>query len=130
MKSINRCLLIDDNELDQTLYRRIFRRSGMVGEIISFTMAEEALEYLSDPETPQIDAIFLDINMPRMNGFEFLEAAQPLLRERFKAVVIVMLTTSLAPEDLDRAENFGVVNDYFHKPLSIEHLERVASYLP
>ena len=123
---IKRLVLIDDADIDQRLYRRMIERSGLVEEITSFYYADEALEYLRSNRSDKIDLIFLDINMPRMNGFEFLEAANAELGDAFAHVVIVMLTTSLNPADRDRAESFEVVRDFVNKPLTIDHLRHSA----
>jgi CheY-like chemotaxis protein len=70
--------------------------------------------------------IFLDINMPRMNGFEFLEAATERLGPEFAKIVVVMLTTSLIEKDRERAATFPVVRRFINKPLTVEHLQDVA----
>ena len=126
---IKTALLIDDEEVDQYLYRRIMDRSGLVEDVISYRYADEALAFLREPDRPTIDVIFLDINMPRMDGFEFLEALTKELDPATETVVIVMLTTSLNPEDEARARAFDVVKDYINKPLEIEHLKQVVELL-
>ena len=128
-EKIKRLLLIDDADIDQRLYRRMLERSQMVEEIESFYYADEALEYLKSSRSVEIDVIFLDINMPRMNGFEFLEAAIDELGEAFTHVVIVMLTTSLDPADRARAEQFSVVRDFINKPLTVDDVKRAAQLL-
>ncbi|UWR24110.1 response regulator [Sulfitobacter sp. S190] len=122
-------MLVDDERIDQMMYRRILERSGMTESIVGFTYAEQALEYLLDPDSPAVDLILLDINMPRMTGFEFLEAACERLGERFSASVVIMLTTSLNPKDQARAASFDVVRAYVNKPLEKDNLELAASVL-
>lgn len=119
-------MLIDDESFDQSLYRRLIARTGLVGEVMSFTYADEALAYLSAPDSRRADVIFLDINMPRMNGFEFLEAATEQLGPEFAKIVVVMLTTSLIEKDRERAAAFPVVRCFINKPLTVEHLQEVA----
>jgi CheY-like chemotaxis protein len=126
---IGSIMLIDDNEIDQRLCKRLIDRSGFVGEFIGFLSAEEALEYLRDSDLPAVDAILLDVNMPRMDGFEFLEAATHELGDRFAKIVIMMLTTSLDPRDQERARRLSVVNEFCHKPLEMKYLEKLADNL-
>lgn len=124
-QKIKLALLIDDESVDQYLYQRIIERSGLVEKTVSFMAADQALEHLRSNPEEEVDAIFLDINMPRMNGFEFLERATAELGERFAKVCIVMLTTSLNPEDETHARSFAVVRDFINKPLTVEDVRRV-----
>ena len=111
------------------LCRRLVKRSGLVDNVIGFLSAEDALEYLRSQTLPAADAILLDINMPKMDGFEFLDAATRELGARFARIVIMMLTTSLNPYDQERARQYSVVKDYCNKPLLLEYLERLADEL-
>lgn len=123
-------LLIDDERVDQMIYRRVLKKSGLVDNITGFEYADEALAHLRQPDCPTYDVIFLDINMPRMNGFEFLDAA--FADERAKSyarAVIVMLTTSIEKRDKERAAQYAVVKDFINKPLTVEHVQRVAEIL-
>lgn len=61
-----------------------------------------------------------------MNGFEFLEAAISEIGEDFVEGVVIMLTTSLAPKDRDRAESFGIVKDFIAKPLTLDIAQEIA----
>ena len=127
---IKLALLIDDEEIDQRQYRRVMDKSGLVGEVMTFTYADQALEFMRENPDLNIDVIFLDINMPRMNGFEFLAEAVDKLGKGFAKIVVAMLTTSLNPDDQIRAKGFEVVRDYINKPLSVEDVARVAALLP
>lgn len=126
LQKINTLMIIDDNELDHFLYKRIINRSKRVDNVISFTYADEALEFLKRKDREHIDVIFLDINMPRMNGFEFLAAATEQLGDSFANAVIVMLTTSMATQDQERANEFDIVKAYVNKPLTEADVDLIA----
>lgn len=126
---IGTLMIIDDNAVDQKLCRRLVNRSGLVDNVLGFLSAEEALDYLRNQTLPAADAILLDINMPKMDGFEFLDTATRELGARFTRVVIMMLTTSLNPYDQERARRYPVVTDYCNKPLLLDYLERLAERL-
>ena len=120
--------LIDDNEIDLRHYSRVIALSGLVERVMTFTFADEALAHLKANPDLEVDLIFLDINLPRMNGFEFLEAAIRDLGAGFTKVVVAMLTTSLNPEDREQAARFDVVKDFINKPLTVEHVENAARH--
>lgn len=123
---IRTAMLVDDEALDQRHYRRVLERSGLVGEVISFIYPDEALDYLRRMDRPEIDLLFLDINMPRLNGFEFLETATQEFGPDFARTVVIMLTTSLDPGDEARAKSFSVVRDFINKPLTADHVQSAA----
>jgi len=125
-KPLGTVMLIDDEQVDQMMYKRILKRSGLAGELISYTYAEEALDYLMHDATPSVDLILLDINMPRMTGFEFLKKAQDVLGPEFESSVVIMLTTSLNPQDRTMAESFASVKGYISKPLHLADVEGLA----
>ena len=122
-------MLVDDERIDLTLYKRILKRSNLVEDIVTFSYATDALRYLEDPASPEVDLILLDINMPAMSGFEFLEAAAQHLPPANQAPVIIMLTTSLNPRDRAMAESFEAVKAYINKPFESEHLDVLADAL-
>lgn len=107
MESLVKVVLIDDSEVDNYLHTRSILKSER-GEVVQeFQSAEGALEWFK--QGPQnVDIILLDVNMPRMNGFEFLEEYQKLEESLKAKSVVVMLTSSLAPKDKANADRFGV----------------------
>lgn len=126
--SIRTLMLIDDNQIDQSLYQRLIARSGVVETTLSFLSAEDALSHLRNPEMEDPDVILLDINMPRMDGFEFLDAAQKEFGTPFFPVV-VMLTTSLDPSDKHRAGTYPAIREFLNKPLTTAHLHQISALL-
>jgi CheY-like chemotaxis protein len=126
---IETVMLIDDESFDQKLYQRVIARSGIVGRVISHLYAEDALAYLMTADHDPVDVIFLDINMPRMNGFEFLDAATREIGASFAKIVVIMLTTSLEARDRERASRHPAVRRFINKPLTGSHLVEVAVLL-
>ena len=126
---IENLMLIDDDETDQMIYKRIVDRSGVVGNLIQMNAADIALEYLRSAECPPIDAIILDLRMPRMDGFEFLNALESESVMNKVQVVIVMLTTSLDPQDEARAKSHPLVADFWHKPLEAGNIVELCKLL-
>lgn len=118
---IRSVLLVDDNRATNFLHARILKKSGLVDKITTVQNGQEALDYLTtevDGSYPRPDLIFLDINMPTMNGWEFLHAYRKLPANQRGNIVVVMLTTSLDPEDLRRAKTIEEINEYAQKPLT------------
>ncbi len=118
MQQLEQIVLIDDDSFDNKYHTKVIERTGLVKNIRSFNMAEDALDYFREKGPDVADLVFLDINMPRMDGFELLEQARAEFGTRFEKFVVIMLTTSLDPTDRARAENFPVVRDYVQKSLS------------
>ena len=125
---INCVMLIDDSADDNFIHERVIRKSGLVKTIITKYSAREALEYLKqkdDHAGDHPDLIFLDINMPGMNGWEFLVEYGVLDKELQSKAIICMLTTSENPDDRERYKNFNLISEFMTKPLTIEMLEEI-----
>ena len=131
MEKIKLLLFIDDDFATNFYHKIIVRDSGLVEKYLFFASATEALAYfkeqlaLGNPEKP--DAIFLDINMPEINGWEFLDLYAE--SDNDKAPIYIMLTTSLNPEDQERAELNPLVRGLKNKPLTEAHIEEVQKEL-
>ncbi|MEI6765829.1 MAG: response regulator [Bacteroidota bacterium] len=131
MKPINCILLIDDNATDNVFHQIIINDADICNCLNIVTGGQEGLEYIiksAEPEStrPKPDLIYLDINMPRMNGFEFLEEYEKLDSKLKTGIHIIMLTTSLNPVDKFRALADKSVMDFQNKPLTVEMLQQTA----
>jgi len=132
-KKLHCVLVIDDDEPTNFFNQMIVEQSGCTENIKVAQSGQEALQYLStsvelscaDQKFPCPDLIFLDINMPAMDGWEFLEKYRALKRERKNQVIVVMLTTSLFQEDMLKAQAIPEISGFENKPLTPEKLEKI-----
>lgn len=107
-------LLVDDDDADHYLCQQIFRRSGQEIELLIAIDGLDALEKI-EQHPGSIDLILLDINMPRMNGHEFLAKYQERATEPIP--IVAMLTSSDQTDDREQALRYECVRDYLLKPL-------------
>lgn len=126
IKQLNCIMLIDDNKIDNFFHERVIRKNDAAKEVIAIESGQAALDYIkSGAERLQPELIFLDINMPGMDGWEFIEHYKQLDESLQKAMIVVMLTTSENPDDIARAKTEGLLSDFKSKPLTKEMLEDV-----
>ena len=115
-------MLVDDDESTNELHELVLEEEGCTERIIVFEYAEKALNYLSGKTSNRLyakpDIVFLDLNMPRMNGWEFLDEYQKLPAELTAGIVVCLLTTSLNPDDKVRGEKHTQLSGYYSKPLT------------
>ena len=131
-RKLSSILLVDDDESTNLLHLRAIKKLDCAEHVKVVENGEHALAYLEScarrlplvaPSIPEL--IFLDINMPKMNGWEFLQQYQDLDAQKKANAVIVMLTTSLQAEDLERARGFDDITAYENKLLTPEKLEKI-----
>ena len=125
-KRLNCIMLVDDSPDDNFIHERTIKKFDLSILIVTKYSGKEALEYLIAKEEPCPDLIFLDINMPEMNGWEFLEGYNQLDKELQSQTIINMLTTSENPDDLAKAKMWGIVSGYITKPLTKEMVKDIA----
>jgi CheY-like chemotaxis protein len=114
-----RFILIDDNEADNVFHEIMIRRAGFAGEMLIFEEAAEALAFLQKDPLTTPTWVFLDINMPVMDGFEFARKVTPLLSGKF-TVRLMILSSSDAPQDRQIAKEMPLIQDFITKPLSVQ----------
>ncbi len=122
-------MMIDDNDVDRMMGKRLAERSGFIDRYIGDSRSVQALAHLSAEDAPEYDVILLDQSMPNMDGVSFLREAKSRLKERLAKTAVVMLTTIISDEDRAIAEGSGLVKRFLTKPLSgqkIAELQLVA----
>jgi len=127
-KELQCILLVDDNEHDNYFHERAIKQLNRKTVIVKKRTGKEGLTYLqsqNDNFDPHPDLIFLDINMPGMNGWEFLHEYNKLERRQQGHAIIIMLTTSDNAEDITRATKWNFVSDFITKPLTREKMASV-----
>jgi CheY-like chemotaxis protein len=117
------CLLIDDNYIDNFVTRKIIEGSNFVESITVVRSATEAIAALQNGSIKP-DVIFLDVRMPLMGGFEFLEEYEKIDIDK-DAVKIFMLSSSLDPLDLRKSTDNKYITQFIHKPLTQKALEEL-----
>lgn len=128
---LNCILLIDDDEPTNFLNKLTLEQTGCTRTIHVAQSGQEALDYLLNingdamPTNQRPDLIFLDVNMPAMDGWEFLERYRSLPPERKADIVLIMLTTSLNPDDELRTRTIPEVSGFENKPLSQQRVEKL-----
>ena len=117
-------IVIDDSKLDCFIAEKIIRNTGKCESIKSFLQAKEALEYISStPADDQSHTIILvDIQMPLMNGFEFVEAFEQLSKEIVANYTIYIISSSINENDLSKVHNYASVRQFLNKPLTSNNL--------
>ncbi|MEC7754878.1 MULTISPECIES: response regulator [Roseivirga] len=113
-------MLIDDDEATNFVHKMVISQIDCAKEVVEAHNGQEAIDYLKERagKQPQPELIFLDINMPVMDGWEFLEEYEKLDEDQKGGMVVVMLTTSLNPHDREMATKMGVIHDFMNKPLT------------
>ncbi len=129
---IKKVLCVDDDTISLTISQLLLKRTGFAMEVDTAIDGSEALEYFEelfsrneDTVTNAPELILLDINMPVMNGWEFLQEYTPRFLEKLPNTKIVILSSTIDPEDFALAKQYPVVIQFISKPLSIENLEEL-----
>jgi CheY-like chemotaxis protein len=128
MKKKLKCiLLIDDSHDDNFFHEREIIKNNSGSIVVTKNTGMEALEYLKTDKSACVppDLIFLDINMPGMNGWEFLQEYNNLSTELQSEAVIIMLTTSDNSDDIAKAKTWDIISDYITKPLTKEMMMKI-----
>ncbi|GGE95453.1 response regulator [Flavobacterium limi] len=114
-------LLIEDNLIDQIVTQQLLKKVFHVEEIIIANNGQEGIEWLNTYKNNQPVIILLDIQMPVMNGFEFLEEYEKLQEEIKLKSQIYVLSSTLDPDEIKKIKETHYVIDFLNKPLSVEY---------
>ncbi|HWZ34565.1 MAG TPA: response regulator [Mucilaginibacter sp.] len=121
--SYHTCLLVDDNYIDNFITRRLLESSKFAENIVVTESPAEAISML-ETGTVKPDVIFLDIRMPQMNGFEFLDAFDKLDIDKAD-IKVFLLSSSFDPTDIRRSSDNKYITQFIHKPLTHKILEEL-----
>ena len=122
---IKKVLCVDDDSISLTISQLLLKRTGFAGDVATAIDGSDALEYFGnlfskDPDpienAPQL--ILLDINMPVMNGWEFLEEYKQFQGKLPKPIAIYMVSSSVNSSDMQKSRSYNAVSDYLVKPVS------------
>lgn len=122
MRQLNPILLVEDDLVDTMTIERALKELNIANELIKTGNGEEALDYLRETDTENPCLVFLDLNMPRMNGLEFLEIIKQ--DNDLRVIPVVVLTTSKEESDRIRSFKFGVAG-YMVKPVDYDQFVEV-----
>jgi len=124
MAQIRHLMLIDDSDIDLFIQQKIVEITSFADHISTFLSPQEALDYLLQSDPEQIpELIFLDLNMPLMDGFEVLEKMRSHPLALAGNYQVVILTSSNSLKDKEKATNYPFVKGFISKPLSEESLK-------
>lgn len=130
---VKRLLCVDDDKITLTLINLIVKKASFADEIITRMNGKEALDFYLDlchndsiEHYPEL--IFLDLNMPCMNGWDFLDEFVEKFYVRFSKTKVVILSSSIAPSERAKAAGYPIVIDYLAKPLTVNALQTLAGF--
>ncbi|MDN3593662.1 response regulator [Zunongwangia endophytica] len=125
-------ILVDDDDIVLMMQKKMVLRCGIASKPVAFKSATETLNYLNHPQNinnpEKRYLILLDINMPKMNGWEFLdELKNHPLKDNFN---VIMVTSSIDRKDRLKAKSYQRVIDYIEKPVTIKHCNTLKKLEP
>jgi CheY-like chemotaxis protein len=129
---VHNILLIDDSDVDNFISKRLLTQRDISEDITTVYSAQDALNYLDELQKnfqPFPEIILLDLNMPGMDGFEFMELFSSYPFDIIKSVRIFILSSSSNPKDIHKTKRIRYVKDYFIKPFTPDMANKIAEYL-
>jgi CheY-like chemotaxis protein len=129
----NLVMLVDDSSIDNFVNTKVIRRNNFADDVVEFTKSEHALKYLirlNNEENAIVPGIlFLDLDMPEIDGFEFLNAFELLPEKIRSSMHIFILSSSINPEDIETCSKHKSVLSFMHKPLMKNNLDAINTLL-
>ncbi|WP_367768496.1 response regulator [Flavobacterium sp. WC2421] len=129
-------LCVDDDPITLMLCKKVIGKTTFSNKIITAQNGEEALSYfdaikndfeVNNKSTPLPQLIFLDLNMPVMGGWEFLDCFSSSDYSNFNTIKVVVLSSTIDPEDLQKASTYPMVIDFLSKPITLSMLDYLSN---
>ncbi|NDI98143.1 response regulator [Flavobacterium sp. LaA7.5] len=127
MRTVNSLYVIDDDKIYHFLFKNLLKQNGINVVTKFFCDGAEAIDYIRSNNNDQLpDLILLDVNMPIMDGWQFLEEYSKLSMSLSKLSIIYMISSSNSEVDINKAKDFNnIVKDYYLKPICKEDLDKI-----
>src|SRR5437868_2093303 len=123
-KKLDLIYIIDDDEIFIKITTRLLQLGGICDNFLVFKNGQEALDYIKprlENNEKLADMILLDINMPVMDGWEFLDVLETVPNSN--KLNINLISSSIDPLDIQKAENYDLIKNFLTKPISVEKLK-------
>ncbi|GGF11978.1 response regulator [Flavobacterium limi] len=126
---LKQILCIDDDPITLMLSKKVISKADFSELVITAQNGEEALSYFNalkygkDQSIKKPQLIFLDLNMPVMGGWEFLDHFISSDYDEFNSIPVIVLSSTINPEDLDKAKKYPIIIDFLSKPITLQMLE-------
>lgn len=126
---LEQILCIDDDPITLMLCKKVISKSSFSNEVVTVQNGEEALhhfnilKYTNDKSKKKPELIFLDLNMPIMGGWEFLDHFTSSDYREFNTAPVIVLSSTIDPEDLAKAKKYPIIIDFLSKPITQQMLE-------
>lgn len=132
MSNLLKTCIVDDDLIYRFTMVKTLESTKLPMDIMAFSDGEEAINFMldnidQDAEFP--DVIFLDIDMPIMDGFQFMEEFVKIKPRVGKSITVYMVSSSLDPRDIERAHNISAISDYIVKPIGLVRLKEIIEKL-
>jgi CheY-like chemotaxis protein len=131
---LDKILCIEDDSITLMLYKMVIKKTSFSNSTDTARSGQEALDYFKkfkefnsdgEPKNNQPQLIFLDLNMPIMDGWEFLDNFSTLEYSDFNHIKVIILSSTINPSDIEKSKKYSMVIDFLSKPISKEMLEYV-----
>lgn len=130
---LHKILCVDDDPITLMLYKMVIAKASFTEEIITAKNGQEALDYydnlqaINESSCPEL--LFLDLNMPVMGGWEFLDNFITEKYNKFNKTKVIVLSSTIDPNDIEKSKKYSIVIDFMSKPVTREMLENLKERL-